>query len=127
MSRPTGLLRTGHQLQLLEGSAEFFPALVAAIDAACHEVWLETYIFDFTGTGAGVAQALERAALRGLQVRVLVDGFGSETPPLPWGERLARAGVQWQVYEPLGSRLRLAWPGSWRRLHRKLCALQLRQ
>ena len=123
MSRPTGLLRTGHQLQLLEGSAEFFPALVAAIDAACHEVWLETYIFDFTGTGAGVAQALERAALRGLQVRVLVDGFGSETPPLPWGERLARAGVQWQVYEPLGSRLRLAWPGSWRRLHRKLCVV----
>ena len=123
MSRPTGLLRAGHQLQLLEGSAEFFPALTAAMDAARHEIWLESYIFDFTGTGAGVAQALERAALRGLQVRVLVDGFGSEIPPLPWRERLARAGVQWQVYEPLGSRLRLAWPGSWRRLHRKLCVV----
>ena len=27
-------LRAGHDLRLLEGSAEFFPALVAAIDAA---------------------------------------------------------------------------------------------
>ena len=123
MSRPTGLLRAGHQLQLLEGSAELFPALTAAMDAACHAIWLETYIFDFTGTGSSVAEALERAALRGLQVRVLVDGFGSDTPPLPWRERLAGAGVQWQVYEPLGSRLRLAWPGSWRRLHRKLCVV----
>jgi cardiolipin synthase len=123
MSRPNGSLRAGHQLQLLEGSAELFPALTAAMDAARHEIWLETYIFDFTGTGASVAEALERAALRGLQVRVLVDGFGSETPPRAWRERLARAGVQWQIYEPLGSRLRLAWPGSWRRLHRKLCVV----
>lgn len=123
MARHNGLLRAGHHLQLLEGSAEFFPALAAALDAARHEVWLETYIFDFTSTGAGVAQALERAALRGLQVRVLVDGFGCEPPPAAWQDRLARAGVQWQVYEPLGSRLRLAWPGSWRRLHRKLCVV----
>ena len=114
MARQTGRLSAGHQLQLLEGSAEFFPALNAALDAARHEVWLETYIFDFTSTGAGVAAALERAALRGVQVRVLVDGFGCDSPPEAWKERIARAGVHWQVYEPLGSRLRLAWPGSWR-------------
>lgn len=123
MARQTGWLRAGHHLQLLEGSADFFPALTAALDAARDEVWLETYIFDFTSTGAGVAAALERAALRGVQVRVLVDGFGCEPPPEAWQERLARAGVQWQVYEPLGSRLLLAWPGSWRRLHRKLCVV----
>ncbi len=123
MARQTGRLSAGHQLQLLEGSAEFFPALNAALDAARHEVWLETYIFDFTSTGAGVAAALERAALRGVQVRVLVDGFGCDSPPEAWKERIARAGVHWQVYEPLGSRLRLAWPGSWRRLHRKLCVV----
>ena len=43
-------LRTGHALQLLEGSAAFFPALVQAIDAARQEVLLETYIFDVTGS-----------------------------------------------------------------------------
>ncbi len=123
MSRPTGLQRTGHQLQLLEGAAEFFPALVTAIDAARHEVWLETYIFDFTGTSLSVAEALLRAAGRGLQVRVLVDGFGTHAPPPDWRERFQAAGVQWQVFGPVGSRLRLLWPGNWRRLHRKLCAI----
>ncbi len=114
-------LRGGHALQLLEGAAEFFPALVAAMDAATESIWLETYIFDFTGLGVTVAEALERAARRGLQVRVVVDDFGSEPPPAAWRARLAAAGVDWQVYGPLGHWLRLAWPGSWRRLHRKLC------
>ena len=44
--------RAGHELQLLQGSGELFPALVEAIDAAQREVRLETYIFDFTGAGA---------------------------------------------------------------------------
>ncbi len=114
--------RAGHALTLLEGSAEYFPALVAAVDAAVREVWLETYIFDFTGEGESVARALERAARRGVQVRVVVDGFGTAGVPQAWARRLAAAGVEWQVYAPLGS-LGLAWPGSWRRLHRKLCVV----
>jgi cardiolipin synthase len=115
-------LRPGHQLQLLEGSREFFPALVAAIDAARTEVLLETYIFDFTGTGAEVAYALERAARRGVLVRVVVDGVG--TPELPpfWRDRFEQAPVHWLVYSPVG-RFGLLWPGQWRRLHRKLCVI----
>ncbi len=116
------VLRTGHQLTLLEGSAELFPALVAAIEAARHEVWLETYIFDFTGASQAVAVALERAALRGVRVRVVVDGFGTPAVPADWRTRLRLAGVDWQVYAPVGS-LGVLWPGSWRRLHRKLCVV----
>jgi cardiolipin synthase len=115
-------LRTGHALDLLEGSAELFPALVQAIDAAVHEVWLETYIFDFTGASAGVAQALEQAARRGVRVRVVVDGFGTPLLPADWQRRLRLAGVDCQVYAPVGS-LGVLWPGSWRRLHRKLCVV----
>nr|WP_236589515.1 cardiolipin synthase ClsB [Ramlibacter aurantiacus] len=120
MRLPT--LRAGHELQLLEGSAELFPALVRALDAASHEVWLETYIWDFTGTSVAVTEALERAARRGVTVRVLVDGFGTSEVPPEWRERLERAGVQWQFYAPIGS-MGVLWPGSWRRLHRKLCAV----
>lgn len=115
-------LRTGHALQLLEGSAQYFPALIAAIDEARHEVWLEAYIFDFTGTSESVAQALVRAARRGLDVHVLVDGFGSGTVPAEWREQLVGAGVQWRTYAPLG-RLGVLWPRTWRRLHRKLCVV----
>ncbi|MEJ7929143.1 cardiolipin synthase ClsB [Ramlibacter sp. AN1015] len=115
-------LRPGHGLQLLEGSAELFPALVADIDAAAHEVWLETYILDFGGASAEVAWALERAARRGVSVRIAVDGFGTPMLPASWRERFDQAGVQWEVYAPVGS-LGVVWPGSWRRLHRKLCVV----
>lgn len=115
-------LRSGHHLQLLEGSRELFPAMIAAIDAAQSEVCLETYIFDFHGSAAELGYALERAARRGVAVRVAVDGVGSSGPPDPGLHRLQHAGVQWQVYSPPG-RLGLLWPGQWRRLHRKLCVV----
>lgn len=115
-------LRQGHHLQLLEGSIELFPALVAAIDAARAEVLLETYIFDFTGSAAEVAYALERAARRGVPVRVVVDGFGTPALPEPWRMRFDAAGVQWIAYSPPG-RLGMLVPGRWRRLHRKLCVV----
>jgi cardiolipin synthase len=112
--------RVGHELRLLQGATEFFPALIAAIDAAEVEVRLESYIFDFQGGGVEVAYALERAARRGVSVKVVVDGFG--TPPLPpvWAMRFLGAGVDWRVYSPLG-RFGVLNFGSWRRLHRKLC------
>ena len=62
----------GNRLALLESGAEYFPALIAAIDAALHEVHLETYIFADDPTGRRVAAALARAALRGVAVRVSV-------------------------------------------------------
>lgn len=122
MAIETWIPRAGHELKLLEGSGEYFAALVAAIDAARREVLLETYIFDFTAGAAEVAYALERAARRGVVVRVMVDGFGSGPVPPPWRERLLDAGVEWHAFEPPGP-MGLLWPGSWRRLHRKLCVV----
>ena len=115
-------LRPGHRLDLLQGSRDLFPALIEAIDGALNEVRLETYIFDFTASGADVAGALERAARRGVAVMVVVDGFGSETISPEWHERFALSGVQWQVYAPPG-RLGLLWAGNWSRMHRKLCLI----
>jgi cardiolipin synthase A/B len=115
-------LRAGHHLQLLEGSRHFFPALVAAIDAARTEVLLETYIFDTTGTGADIAYALERAARRGVTVHLAMDGFG--TPELPpfWQMRFDAARVDWALFSRPGA-FGLLSPGQWRRLHRKLCVV----
>ena len=115
-------IRDGHHIGLLDGGKEFFNALVAAIDDARSQVHLETYIFDFHGAGAQVAEALIRAAERGLRVWVVVDGVGTPALPQPWRQRLLHAGVQWRVYSPLGS-LGLLIPSRWRRLHRKLCVI----
>jgi cardiolipin synthase len=115
-------LRSGHRLRLLEGSAELFPSLVTAMDEARKEIWLETYIFDFTGASLHVAEALVRAAGRGVAVRVVVDGFGTPEIPPAWRARFEQAGIGWEVYAPV-RRLGVLWPGSWRRLHRKLCVV----
>jgi cardiolipin synthase A/B len=116
------LLRDGHQLKLLQGSAEFFPELIRAIDAARSHIQLETYIFNFHGEGALVAAALERAGTRGLRVWVVVDGVGTPELSDDWRVRFDKAGVEWRIYSPLGA-LGLLIPNRWRRLHRKLCVI----
>ena len=111
-----------HDVRLLQGANEFFPALIEAMDAAHADISFETYIFDFTGEGAAVAQALMRAAERGVRTHVVVDGVGTGHFSTEWSERFAQAGVQYRVYSPLGP-LGLLLPHRWRRLHRKLCVV----
>lgn len=111
-----------HAIRLLQGTQELFPALIAEMDAAVSDIQFETYIFDCTGSGAEVAEALICAAQRGVRVHLAVDGFGTGPLPAPWTERFAQAGVQLQVYSPLGP-FGLLLPRRWRRLHRKLCVI----
>ncbi|TXH60363.1 MAG: cardiolipin synthase ClsB [Burkholderiaceae bacterium] len=114
--------RAEHELTLLKGGVEFFPALVEALDAARREVMLETYIFDFAHSALTVAEALERAARRGVTVRVVVDGVGTGEIPEDWRVRWAAAGVRWRIFNPAHG-WRLLVPRGWRRLHRKLCVV----
>ncbi len=120
--RATHSIRDGHQIRLLESGKEFFAALIEALDRSRSHVQLETYIFDFHGAGAQVAEALLRAGARGVRVWVVVDGVGTAPVPNAWRQRFADAGVQWRVYSPLSS-LGLLIPSRWRRLHRKLCVI----
>jgi cardiolipin synthase A/B len=120
--RHTVPLRDGHQIRLIEGGEAYFQAVIAAVDRARSQVQLETYIFDFHGAAAAVAEALERAALRGVRVWLVVDGVGTGRLPTEWSLRFERAGVTCRVYSPLGT-LGLLIPSRWRRLHRKLCVV----
>lgn len=115
-------LKPGHSLVLMPGGEALFNAMVQAMDAARSAIQLETYIFEFAGAPLAVAEALERAARRGVAVHLLVDGIGTGTLPRAWQQRFQQAGVQWRVYEPLG-KLGLLLPRRWRRLHRKLCVV----
>ena len=115
-------LQPGHQVRLLQGAQDFFPELVRAIDQSAHEVRMETYIFSTEATGALIAEALERAALRGVAVYLVVDGAGTPVISSEWVARWNAAGVSWRIFSPLG-RLGLLMPGRWRRMHRKLCVV----
>ncbi|MDZ4251111.1 MAG: cardiolipin synthase ClsB [Sulfuritalea sp.] len=109
----------GNRLSLLNSGSEYFPALIAAIDAAVHEVHLETYIFADDATGRRVAAALARAAQRGVAVRVLVDGFGAREFAAGLGASLTADRAEVMTYRPEIGQFRFR-RHRLRRLHRKL-------
>jgi len=110
----------GNRLELLENGAEFFPALLQAIDAAREEVRLETYIFECDEIGEAVLAALVRAVARGVRTHLLVDGFGSRDFVLQRMHGVAAAGVEVEVYRPLRGPWFIPRRHRLRRLHRKL-------
>ncbi|WP_153115806.1 cardiolipin synthase ClsB [Rhodocyclus tenuis] len=112
----------GNRLTLLSNGSEYFPALIAAIDAARREVHLETYLFADDATGQAVADALSRAAARGVRTRLLIDGFGARNCAEQRLPLLLAAGVQALVYRPEIARFSLHRQRL-RRLHRKLALI----
>lgn len=112
----------GNRLTLLKNGAQYFPALVEAIDAARSEVFLESYLYADDQTGERVTDALARAAARGVNVHLLVDGFGARDFSRRFRERLRASGAHLLVFRPEFGRRR--WQrGRLRRMHRKLAAI----
>lgn len=118
-------LVAGNRLTLLQNGEQFFPSLCADIAAAQHSVSLETYIFAADQVGRQVSQALQAAALRGVSVHLLLDGYGSAGLPAEWVEELRVAGVQvlWFRKEISIFTLRPNRMRRLRRLHRKLSVI----
>ena len=112
----------GNRITLLKNGGEFFPALEAALDGASTDIRIETYIFHDDASGRRIAAALMRAAQRGVQVRVLVDGFGSRETPPGFFATLAAAGVTMLVFRP-NPRLRTFRKNQLRRVHRKIALI----
>lgn len=68
----------GNELVLFVDGDSAFDTMLAAIGSARRRVWLEVYIFAPDALGRRVLQALEAAARRGVEVRLLVDDLGSD-------------------------------------------------
>ena len=112
----------GNQVTLLQNGEAYFPAIEAAFDRARHEIYLETYIYENDATGQRIADALKRAALRGVNIYVLIDGYGSKDLPRSMLDHLRADGVKALIYRPKISpwtfrRKRL------RRMHRKIAVV----
>lgn len=112
----------GNKIDLLRNGEEFFPALYEAIEQAKRVVHLETYIFNLDRTGLRVLDTLQRACKRGVKVRVVIDGFGSQEHAAGIVQRLASMGAQYRVYRPEPAGLRAVQINlrRLRRLHRKV-------
>ena len=72
--RPT---ERGNGVTVLRNGDEAYPVMLAAIEAAQQSVVLSSYIFRADTAGRQFIDALVRAARRGVEVRVLIDGVGA--------------------------------------------------
>jgi cardiolipin synthase len=93
----------GNDIEIFEEADDLFARMVEDIEAAEQHVHIEFYIALEDRTTAPVFAALERAALRGVACRLLLDGIGSRA--LLLSERhsqLRAAGVQVVEALPVG-------------------------
>jgi cardiolipin synthase len=94
----------GNTLELLETGEERLAALLAMIAGAQHSLKMLMYMFNPDRTGDEVRDALVEAARRGVEVKLLIDGFGSAAPPR-FFTSLDESGGQYCVFNPsFGSR-----------------------
>ncbi len=113
-----------NRVELLQGGDELFPAMQRAMAAAQRQVWLASYIFhDDDEAGQTMVEALCAAARRGIEVHVVVDGFGSMASIAALRRWLTANGVQLDVFRPLDRWSAWLQPAQLRRLHHKLCVV----
>ncbi len=92
----------GNRVEPLINGEQAYPAMLAAIDNARHHVLLTTYIFDNDRTAERFVEALQQATQRGVEVRVLVDGFGDFYSIPRSSKALTRAGIRVARFLPPG-------------------------
>jgi cardiolipin synthase A/B len=108
----------GNRVQPLVDGEQAYPAMLAAIGTARHSIALQSYIFDNDRAGRRFLEALAAAQARGVEVRVLVDDFGSRYTLPSMVRKLRRAGIRAATFLP-------TWLPNWLRYanlrnHRKI-------
>ncbi len=110
-------LSSEEKIKLLSSGNIFFSELERLIDETTNEIHFQVYIFEADETGSRIANALLRAALRGVKIFLLIDAYGSSDFPGEIQDQLQKAGAEIKRYGPFikGGRFHLG-----RRLHRKV-------
>ena len=120
--------KEGNAVTLLENGVQLFPALCEAFDQATRSIQVETYIFRLDAAGTQILHHLKLAALRGVRVRVMLDGFGSAPDEQKILAELLSVGAQCRIYRPEPKQFTLKSFDfkRLRRLHRKIVVVDSR-
>ncbi len=107
----------GNHVTLFSDGATTFDAMIELIDNAKETVALESYILKSDTVGSRFADAMTRAAKRGVHVQLIADWFGMRGIKSAYLRDLRRDGVDVRVFNPVGFH---PWFGGFPRDHRKL-------
>jgi cardiolipin synthase len=97
------LLRGG-TAEVLQNGDRFFQSMLEEIRNAKDSVNFEVYIFDSDETGRAFIDALKERARAGVEVRLLLDWFGSIRLKRAHCRELRDAGVKLEFFRPLALR-----------------------
>lgn len=106
-----------NKVKLVRGGRDYFLLLLELIENARHNIHLQTYIYEHDETGKLVADALMKAAQRGVKVYMLLDGYASQDLSKEFIQQLKSSGIQFRWFEPV---FRSPYFYFGRRLHHKL-------
>ena len=98
----------GNKAELMGDAKTTQERMIADFDAATDHIHVMYYIWLDDGMGTAIAEALMRAAKRGVQCRAMVDGLGSRkflTSPL-W-KKMQQAGVEVSVALPINNIIKI--------------------
>jgi cardiolipin synthase len=106
----------GGQVTLLDNGDAFYPAMLEAIRKAEDTVNFEVYIFEPDEIGRQFLEAFKERARAGVEVRLLLDGFGCIKLRKRYRDDLQQAGVKVERFRPLSLRNLVRF---YRRTHRR--------
>lgn len=91
---------SGHRLKFVFGGAERFNLVLDVIASARETLQLYFYAFGIDAAGQKVADTLIEARDRGVEVTLLVDGFGTNEQPDRMFVEMVEAGINFARFEP---------------------------
>lgn len=108
-----------YHTQLFDDNLRLFSAMIDDILAAKKYIYLETYRFSDDAIGKRFREALLRKAKEGLDIRLLVDAYGTQANELFFAELLA-AGVKLRYFKKIKFFFSNTFARNHTRNHRKL-------
>ncbi|MBN2666577.1 MAG: hypothetical protein JXR67_08705 [Bacteroidales bacterium] len=93
--------KEGHYVELLQSGDPFFSAVIKVIDEAKRYIHFQTYIIDEDDTGRRIADALVRAAGRGVRIYMLLDAFGTKYLTKEFIDTIEDSGILFRFFSPV--------------------------
>ncbi len=96
----------GHDLYIVHAPDDRLQAMLTLIECAQTSIFFSIYMFHNDSCGTVIRNALVNAALRGVQVKMLIDSFGSANIPSSFFQPVADVGGEFHYFS---SRWRLSY------------------